>query len=88
MTGWLRAASVKLYGEPPSKEAPRSSRLAWIRRMHLRMMLFALPAYVCILLIGQTWILVAGAVSALIWLEAVVSVSIRIRRARRREEAL
>jgi hypothetical protein len=86
MTGWLRAASVKLYGEPPPKDAPRSIRLYWIRRLSLRLMLFTLPVYACIFLFAeQTWVLIVVAAGVLLWLESVVSLSFRIRRERRRE---
>lgn len=82
----LRAASVRLYGEPPSKDAPRSQRLRWVRRLYLRMLLFALPAYACVFVFTrQTWVFVVVAVGALIWLEGVTSISIRIRREQRRE---
>jgi hypothetical protein len=45
------------------------------------MLLFALPTYACIFVFArQTWVFVAVAVGALIWLEGVTSISIRIRR--------
>jgi hypothetical protein len=82
----LRAASVRLYGEPPPKDAARSHRLRWVRRLYLRTLLFALPAYACIFVFArESWVFVAVAVGALIWLEAVASLSIRIRSEQRHE---
>jgi hypothetical protein len=86
MSGWLRAASVELYGELPPKDAARSTRFSSVRHMSLRMLLFAIPAYACIFLFWrQTWVLVVVGAGVLLWLETMISLSLRIRRERRRE---
>jgi hypothetical protein len=65
--------------------------LSYIRRIQLRPLPFTLPAYAVLLVFGviydQTWLLIVFAVCAVLWLESVISLSIRIRRARQQEQA-
>lgn len=60
--------------------------LRWIRGYYLRMLPLTLVA-VAMLLVWerQTWVFVVLAVSALIWLQGVASLSVRIRREERPE---
>ena len=60
--------------------------LRWIRGYYLRMLPLMLVV-VAMLLVweSQTWVLVLLALSALIWLQSVSSLSLRIRREERRE---
>ena len=82
----LHAAASKVYGEPPPKGAPRSQRLRYVRRLYWRMLLFGLPAYTVLIIWAEpAWVLVPVGVAALIWLQGLLSISVRIRRERRRE---
>jgi hypothetical protein len=82
----LRAASVRLYGEPPSQDAPRSQRFRYVQRLYLRLLPFALPAYACVFVFArQTWVFVVIGIGALVWLQGLVSISFRIRREERKE---
>jgi hypothetical protein len=84
----VRSVSFKLFGQPPLKDSARSVRLCYIRRIQLRQLLFVVPLYAVVLALGvQTWILIVFAVGAAIYVGNVVSLSIRIRRAREREQA-
>jgi hypothetical protein len=88
MTSRLRSISSKLFGEPPPKDAPRSQLLRWIRGFYLKMLPIAIPAIVAVLVwASDTWMLVTLAVSVLIWLQGLNSLSVRIRREERRERA-
>lgn len=60
--------------------------LRWIRGYYLRMLPLTLVV-VAMLLVweSQTWVFVLLALSALIWLQSVTSLSLRIRREERRE---
>jgi hypothetical protein len=82
----LRTLVWKLVGEPPPKSAPRVQFLRWIRGYYLRMLPLTLVV-VAMLLVweSQTWVFVLLAMSALIWLQGVASLSLRIRREERRE---
>jgi hypothetical protein len=84
--GRLRALAWKLFGEPPPKGAPRVQVLRWIRGVQLRMLPIALVAYAMLLVwAAHTWILVTAGVGALISLESLMSLSVKIRREERRE---
>jgi hypothetical protein len=88
MTSWLLRASTRLYGEPPGKDAPRSTRLRWMRRMDLRNVPFLLLTYVFFFLLAPpSWLTIVVAICGLLWLANVIAVSVRIRRAQRREQA-
>jgi hypothetical protein len=60
--------------------------LRWVRGYYLRMLPLTL-AVVAMLLIweSQTWVLVLLALGALLWIQSVTSLSLRIRREERRE---
>lgn len=85
----LRSLAFKIYGEPPSKGAPRSESLRWIRGLYLR----PLPLLVVLLVIcalalvmgAPSWILALLGISVAVWVQGYVSLSIRIRREERRE---
>lgn len=60
--------------------------LRWIRGYYLRMLPLTLVVVAMILVWeSHTWVLVLLALSALIWLQSVTSLSLRIRREERRE---
>jgi hypothetical protein len=85
----IRSVSFKLYGQPPPKGSARSVRLSYVRRIQLRLLLFVVPIYAVVLALGfQTWLLIVFALAAAIALANIVSLSIRIRRARQREQAV
>jgi hypothetical protein len=80
----LRSLSHKLYGQPPPTDAPKSVRLRYVRGIQLRMLPFALPAWVFLLVVSlSTWAVIVVAVGLL----NVISLSVRIRRAERHESA-
>jgi hypothetical protein len=82
----LRSISFRLFGEPPPKDAPRSHLLRWIRGFYVKMLPVTIPAWVVIAVWAPSALLLIGlAVSSLIWLQGVASLSIRIRREERRE---
>jgi hypothetical protein len=82
----LRSLGVKLYGEPPPKSAPRSELLRWIRGFYLKLLPLTLASYaVGLVWASQTWIFVVLGASAFIWLQGVISLSLRIRREEQRE---
>jgi hypothetical protein len=84
----LRSVSFKLYGQPPPKGSARSVHLSYIRRIQLRQLPLIVPLFALLLVLSvQTWIWIVFAVGAVLWLESVISLTIRIRRARQREHA-
>jgi hypothetical protein len=84
----LRVLSVKLYGEPPPKGSPRSTMLRWIRGFYIKQLPLIVPVYVVVLVwASQTWVLIVLAASSLVWLQGLVSLSVRIPREERRERA-
>jgi hypothetical protein len=84
----LRSVSFKLYGQPPPKDSARSVQLSYIRRLQLRLLLSLVPVYAVVLALGvQTWLLIVFGVVAVTTLANLVSLNIRIRRARQREQA-
>jgi hypothetical protein len=84
----FRSASAKLYGQPPPKDSARSVRLSYVRRIQLRQLPLIVPLFALLLVLSvQTWIWIVFAVGAAFWLESVISLTIRIRRARQREQA-
>jgi hypothetical protein len=87
MRGLVRSASVRLFGEPPGRDTPRLARLCWLRRMYLVMFLVGLPAYALVVFVfaRATWVYIAVGAAMLLGLQGVISISIRIRRERRRE---
>jgi hypothetical protein len=87
----LRTIGFRMYGQPPAKGARQSERLRYIRRFYIRPLWLPLlellvSAYV-IVEVHQTWIIVLIAVAALMWIRSVIELSLRIRRAERREMA-
>jgi hypothetical protein len=82
----LRSLAFKVHGEPPPKGSPRSQMLRWIRGFYLKLLPFMIIVWVMLLVwASQTWIFIVLAASALIWLQSVGSLSVRIRREQRRE---
>jgi uncharacterized membrane protein YdbT with pleckstrin-like domain len=91
MRARLRTIAFRMYGQPPAKDAPQSERLRYMRRFYtrplwLKLLTVLLGAYI-IVEFHQTWIIVLLAVSALIAIQGYTSLSVRIRRAERREIA-
>jgi hypothetical protein len=84
--GRLRSLAFKLYGEPPPAGAPRSQLLRWIRGIYVRLLPLTVLAYAMLVVwASQTWVFVVLAVTALLWLQGVVSLSVKIGREERRE---
>ncbi|HXM87036.1 MAG TPA: hypothetical protein VN889_05335 [Solirubrobacteraceae bacterium] len=82
----LRSLGFKIYGEPPPKGAPRSKLLRWIRGFYFKLLPPMLVIYVLVVVVvSQTWVLIVLAASALIWLQGMISLSLRVRRAEHRE---
>jgi CHASE1-domain containing sensor protein len=86
MSGLFRRASVKLYGAPPPRDAARSVKLRYVRQLQLRGLPFVVPlAVVYLIFTPPTWVLIVLAVGAVVALENLISLTVRIRRAERRE---
>jgi hypothetical protein len=81
----FRSLGFKLLGEPPPKGAPRSQTLRWVRRFYLRTLpLTLVAAAMLVVWASQAWVFVALGAWGLIWLQSVISLSVRIRREERR----
>jgi hypothetical protein len=81
MSGRLASAGYRILGTPPAPDAPRKARLLWLRGYYLRMLPLSLLAYVLMAIVLPTpWAWIVPAVSALLWLQGFVSLSLRIRR--------
>jgi hypothetical protein len=84
--GRLRSWAFRIYGEPPAKDAPRSAMLRWIRGFYIKPLPLVVATWVLVLIWARgTWTLVLLAISATVWLQGFVSLSLRIRREERRE---
>jgi hypothetical protein len=83
--GRLLSLGYKLYGEPPPKCAPRSEMLRWIRRFYIRPLPLLILVWVLLFIWAPTWTLILLGASALIWLQGITSLSLRIRREEQRE---
>lgn len=82
----VNAIGFRIFGAPPPKDAPRSRRLRWVRRFYLRLLPLTVPVYALVLVLAsQTWVYIPLAVATLLWLEGLISISLRIRREQRRE---
>lgn len=82
----LRSLAYKLYGEPPPKGAPRYEMLRWIRGFYFRQLPPTLAAFAVLAVwASATLIFLVLAVSTLIWLQGVISLSLRIRREEQRD---
>jgi hypothetical protein len=82
----LADMGVKVFGQPPPKDAPRSAQLRWVRRFYGWGLLFGLPACAGLVARGsQTWMLVVVGIGALLWLQGFASINVQIRRALRGE---
>lgn len=83
----LASTTARLFGDPPSKRAPRSEHLRWIRGFYLRMAPFALPTYALVLIYSSsTWIWIVLALSTLVWIQGFVALCLRIRRESQHED--
>jgi uncharacterized protein (DUF58 family) len=83
----LAAVAYRLYGQPPGRDAPRSIRLCWIRRLYVGSVLISLPATVLLIAWGSSLALVIVAAGWVMTLLGLAQVSLQIQRARRREQA-
>jgi hypothetical protein len=80
----LRALVFRLYGAPPPRGAPRAVRLRWIRSFYFKMAPLTCVVYVMLCVWAtETWIFVLLALNAVIGLQSVVSLSVKIRREER-----
>ena len=62
--------------------------LRWIRGYYLKILPLTFVVYAMLALwASETWVFVAMAAAALIWLQSVISLSLRIRREELRERA-
>jgi hypothetical protein len=80
----VRELGARIFGAPPGRGAPKLDLLLWIRRFYLR----PLPLYLAVivlaaLLTSSTSGRVILAVTVLLWLAGLTSLSARIRRSRR-----
>jgi hypothetical protein len=76
----------RLYGEPPAMDTPTSERLRFIRRFYIRPLPLTLLVFVLLIVdVHRTWVFVVLAVLAVVWVQGVASLSLRIRREERRE---
>ena len=85
MSRRLRSLGFKIYGEPPPKGAPRSELLRWIRSFYIKPLPLLILVSALVLTWSQTWTLILLGASALIWLQGITSLSVRIRREERNE---
>jgi hypothetical protein len=86
MINRLRLVGSRVFGAPPPKDAPRSELLRWIRRFYLRPLPLTVAVYVlAIVWASQTWVYIVLTAAALLWLQGIGSLSLRIRREQHRE---
>jgi len=87
----LRVLAIRMYGQPPAKGGPQSERLRYVRRFYTRPLWFTVLKVLLVALIfaesHQTWLIVLFAVLALMMILGYAELSLRIRRADRREQA-
>jgi hypothetical protein len=84
-SGLLRLG-FRLVGEPPSRGASHPEWLRWLRGCYLRIAPLLVVTYALLLAwVSGTWVVVLAAVSALLLLHGVISLSLRIRREERPE---
>lgn len=83
MKEWVAKQSLRIYGPPPSKDAPKVATWMFVRRIYSRVALLTIPAWIVLALDGApTWLWIAFGISAAIWLQGLLSVNLRIRRLR------
>jgi hypothetical protein len=80
----VRSLGFKLYGAPPPKGSRKSQQLRWIRGFYLK----PLPLVLVVDVMGprvvsQPWVLVLLGAGMAIWLQGLISISLRIRREER-----
>jgi hypothetical protein len=84
----LVSAGYRIFGKPPAANAPRKERLLWLRRYYLRTLLVSLPALVLLAVYSsRAWVWAVLGAGALVWVQGFASLSVRIRRERRRGDA-
>ena len=78
-----RALGNRLFGKPPSREAPRVEKLRYLRRFYLRPLPVSIPVIVfAVILTWGTWALAFIAIGVGLWLQGFLSLSRKIRRER------
>jgi hypothetical protein len=83
----VAAVSYRIFGEPPAKGASAEQRLRWIRRIYLRLLPMNFAAWALVIIyVSSTLVLVFVGISALIWVQGFVSITLRIRREQRRAQ--
>jgi hypothetical protein len=76
---------VRISGPLPSRGAPRAEKLAWTRRLYLRILPPQIIVYgLLVILDAPTWLLIVPAVGAAAWLCGFAQVNLEIWRERRR----
>ncbi len=82
----MKGLVYRVVGPPPSKDAPRSERLRWIRRLNVR---WSTPAAALALILLVVWVVPWWiAVIGVAWQGyTIASISHKIRREERRESA-
>jgi hypothetical protein len=76
----LAKQGFRLFGPPPAKGASRGEALRYIRRINVRLLVFSVPVWVLLVLSGQTWAWIVAGVTAAMWLQSFISLSIRLQR--------
>jgi hypothetical protein len=79
----MRSLAFKLFGEPPGEDASRAATLRWIRGFYLKPLPLVVLVWVFLVVWAPTVVLVLAGAGALIWLQGLVSLSLRIRREER-----
>jgi hypothetical protein len=83
---WVGRAVVRLGGPLPSLNAPLEAKLRWLRRLHVGFYVLVYGVgFAGIAVFGAPlWLWVVVGVGTIAWLWNVISLSIHIRRERRR----
>jgi hypothetical protein len=79
----MRSLAAKIFGEPPDREAPRVEQMRWVRGFYLKPLPLTLLACAFIVIYAPTPVLIAAGVGLTIWLQGLISLTLRIRREER-----
>jgi hypothetical protein len=82
---WARAFGLQLFGTPPGPNSSREERLLYLRRYYLRPLPFTLLVCVfAVVVVSSTFGYIAVGLSALLWLQGFATLTLQIRRERKR----
>ena len=76
----LAKQGLRLFGPPPGKGASRGEALRYIRRINVRLLAFSVPVWALLVFSGLTWAWIVAGVTAAMWLQGFISLSIRLQR--------